>query len=74
MGSKYKVSFEVEGDYLGDDTPLDEDGIEEAIMFDFDSSSASYYGNRSIDTTVSDLKIEEMKGGAHNGTVEEESS
>lgn len=72
MEGRYKVSFEVEGDSIGDDAPLDEDNIKEVIMFDFDSSSSRYYGHM-VYSRVSNLKVEKMKGGAHNGTTKEKS-
>lgn len=71
--SKYKVSFEVEGDDIVDDMPLTKDNLEDAIMSSFDVSGA--YGRGGPYSSVSNLKVEEikMKGGAHNGTIEEKS-
>ncbi len=57
---KYKVSFVIDGDMLADNMPLDEENIKLAIERDFDISSLTYWGNRDIDTVVSELEIVEM--------------
>ena len=58
---KYNVSFVVEGRQIADNIRLNKENIRKTIELDFDLSSISYYGNRDIDTTVTNLKIERSK-------------
>lgn len=59
---KYKVSFEIEGNILADGIELNEENLELGIRHDYSIAGVTYWGNRDIDTTISNLKIQEMKG------------
>ena len=58
---KYKVSFVIDGNILADNMPLNEDNITLMIEQDFDITSSNYWGNRDIDTVVTELEIVEVK-------------
>ncbi len=57
---RYKVSFVVDGELLADNMPLNEENIKLVIDHDFDISSITYWGNRDIDTVVTELEIVEV--------------
>jgi len=57
---KYKVSFYIEGEYLGDDTPLNKENLKQQLMMLDVSKGSSYFGNRSIDTSIVNLSIERV--------------
>ena len=57
---KLKVSFIIEGTMLADDVPLNEENMRHGLG-NFDIDSLSYWGNRDIDTVISELEIEEIK-------------
>lgn len=52
---KYKVSFILEGSSIADDIPLNKTNLKETLMMF--NEEASYYGNRSIDTRIQQLRI-----------------
>lgn len=59
---KLKVTFEIEGTMLADDVPLEEEAMEELLNLEFDVEEGRVYrGNRDIDTTVTNLKVEKVK-------------
>ena len=57
----YKVSFTIRGNNLADGVSLSKENLKESIMQEYDISGIDYYGNRSIDTVVSDLEIGVIK-------------
>jgi len=56
---KLRVSFVIEGTMLADDVHLNKENMKLGID-SFDICSLSYWGNRDIDTVVSELKLEEV--------------
>ena len=58
---KYKVEFEIEGEWLGSDCNLNVEELKEFIMNTFDVREAGSYFNRDIDTNVSKLKVKKVK-------------
>jgi hypothetical protein len=62
MTRKYKVSFFIGGEMIGDDTNLNRTNLKEAILDNFDTKHGqSYYSNRDIDTKIHFLKIRQVK-------------
>jgi len=59
MKRKYKVEFVIEGTRLVDNIPLNKKYIKRTILSVL--SEKRYYGNRDMDTTVSDIKIIETE-------------
>jgi len=59
MGKKFKVEFVVEGTRLADTVPLNKKYIKRTILNVL--SEKQYYGNRDMDTTISDIKIAEVE-------------
>jgi len=56
MSRRYHVEFDVEGTRLGDDCPLSELSISNALM-QFDVRAANPYLNREINTRVKNVRI-----------------
>ena len=57
---KYKVSFVIEGSMIGDDTKLTKENLKENIMLMDVKKGLDYWGNRDIDTIITNLKIERV--------------
>ena len=57
---KYRVSFEIEGRVLADGIKLNEENLETGLLNEFSVIGSSYWGNRDIDTVISDLKIKRV--------------
>ena len=57
---KYKVSFEIEGSMLADDFRLNKKNIESSLRYNFSTDGIEYWGNRDIDTTISNLEISKI--------------
>ena len=55
---KYNVSFTIEGDMLDDNIKLNKATLTKIILKELSIDGNSYYGNRDIDTCISNLKIE----------------
>jgi len=59
---KFKVTFTVEGSFIGDDQKLNKSNVKNALRFTFDEMyGKSYMGNRDIDTAISKLEVKEIK-------------
>ena len=59
----YKVTFVVQGDTLGDDINLTKENLREGLLNLLDADHArSYFGNRSINTLISKVAIQDIKG------------
>ena len=58
---KFKVSFEIEGEILADDTELNEENIELFLENELSIEGSDYYGNRDIDCVITNLEIKEVK-------------
>ncbi len=55
---KYKVSFEIEGTYITDDTSLTKENIRRELRYTMAISSVDRgYGSPSSDTKISKIKI-----------------
>ena len=62
MKKKFKVTFEIEGEWLGDDVELDIGNLKGILMHLMDSKKGQdYYSNRSFDTMVDNLVIKKVK-------------
>ena len=59
MIKKYKVCFEISGEEITDDMPLNKENLRESILASHDSAKMSYY-NR-IYSKVSKLQITKIK-------------
>jgi len=59
MKKKYRVEFVLEGTRLADNIPLNKKYIKETILNVLNEKQ--YYGNRDIDTKVTELKVNEIK-------------
>ena len=61
MARKYKVSFEIEGEMICDDTELSTRNLKEQLKGTFDVRyGQDYETNRDIDTKIKKLKITEV--------------
>lgn len=61
MSRKYRISFVVEGDMVAEDVTLNKESIKLGVLNTFDTEHGqSYWGNRDIDSEVTDLKIERV--------------
>jgi len=60
---RFKVSFVIEGEWLGDDAPLDKVTIVNVIESELTEEGAGdYFCNRSIDTKVSAISVLKLNG------------
>ncbi len=58
---KLHVEFDIEGDMLTDDVPLDVDTLSDAIMVEFDKDRNKGTAYRNIYSAVTNLEVTEVK-------------
>ena len=63
MSKQYKISFNIQGDMLADNIKLNKQNLKKTIYNILDCNKAqSYYGDRNIDTAITNLKLFNIAG------------